>query len=155
MAISSDGARPVMRVQLWSVANEPVVVTVNAPAQVKGSYTAAPGDFGSGSVTGAVAVPSGSPLGCVADDFTGFPSGEIALVDRGTCTFSVKVRTAQAAGATALIVVNNAAGAPIQMPSDGQFPQAPIPAAMDQPVRRRDLQGKSARPERDRIQHKT
>jgi hypothetical protein len=38
------------------------------------------------------------------------PIGTIALVDRGTCTFTVKVRNVQAAGAVAAIVANNNAG---------------------------------------------
>jgi hypothetical protein len=39
-------------------------------------------------------------------------AGAIALIDRGTCTFVVKVRNAQAAGARAVVVADNAAGAP-------------------------------------------
>ncbi len=39
-------------------------------------------------------------------------AGNIALVDRGTCGFVVKVANAQAAGATAVIVADNAAGCP-------------------------------------------
>jgi PA domain len=40
-------------------------------------------------------------------------AGNIAVVDRGTCGFIVKVKNAQDAGAVAVIVANNAAGAPI------------------------------------------
>ena len=40
----------------------------------------------------------------------GFPAGAIALVDRGTCTFQEKTERAQAAGAIAVILANNAAG---------------------------------------------
>jgi hypothetical protein len=39
-------------------------------------------------------------------------SGNIAIVDRGTCGFTVKVKNAQDAGAIAVIVADNAAGAP-------------------------------------------
>lgn len=38
-------------------------------------------------------------------------AGNIAIVDRGVCNFSFKAQTAQAAGATGLIIVNNQAGA--------------------------------------------
>jgi hypothetical protein len=38
--------------------------------------------------------------------------GRIALVDRGTCTFVVKVRNLQDAGAIGVIVMDNAVGAP-------------------------------------------
>lgn len=37
--------------------------------------------------------------------------GNIAVIDRGTCTFVIKVKNAQDAGAIACILVNNAAGA--------------------------------------------
>jgi minor extracellular serine protease Vpr len=42
-------------------------------------------------------------------------TGKIALISRGTCTFSEKIRNAQDAGAIAAIVVNNVAGDPIAM----------------------------------------
>lgn len=39
-------------------------------------------------------------------------AGHVALVDRGTCTFVVKVANAQAAGPIAVLVADNVAGAP-------------------------------------------
>ncbi len=47
-----------------------------------------------------------STSGCEASDFTGFPTGGVALVQRGTCPFGVKVENAATAGASAVIVVN-------------------------------------------------
>ena len=47
-----------------------------------------------------------STSGCQTSDFGGFPSGGVALVQRGTCGFAVKVLNAQAAGASAVIVMN-------------------------------------------------
>jgi Zn-dependent M28 family amino/carboxypeptidase len=49
-----------------------------------------------------------SNSGCEADDFTraGFQTGDVALVQRGTCGFAQKVLNAQAAGASAVIVMN-------------------------------------------------
>ncbi len=44
--------------------------------------------------------------GCEASDFAGMPAGAVALVQRGTCGFSVKVLNAQAAGASAVVVMN-------------------------------------------------
>ena len=44
--------------------------------------------------------------GCEAADFAGFPAGNIALVQRGTCTFAAKAANAQAAGASAVIIFN-------------------------------------------------
>lgn len=42
-------------------------------------------------------------------------SGNIALIDRGTCSFDIKVKNAQNAGARAVIVADNAPGMPIGM----------------------------------------
>lgn len=44
--------------------------------------------------------------GCEASDFTGFPRGSIALVQRGTCPFAAKVDHAATAGASAVVVLN-------------------------------------------------
>jgi len=50
--------------------------------------------------------PATSTSGCDAADFTGFPSGSIALVQRGACFFSEKAVNAEAAGAVATIIFN-------------------------------------------------
>ncbi|WP_235534970.1 M28 family peptidase [Nocardioides sp. Soil777] len=47
-----------------------------------------------------------STSGCEAGDFTGFPDGNIALLQRGTCTFAVKADNAIAGGASAVIIFN-------------------------------------------------
>ena len=59
-------------------------------------------------LTGARATTSG----CEASDFAGFPRGSIALLQRGTCHFGVKVDHAIGAGAAAVVVFNqgNSAG---------------------------------------------
>jgi minor extracellular serine protease Vpr len=57
-------------------------------------------------------------------------SGRIAVISRGTCTFSQKIRTAQNAGAIAAIVVNNVAGDPIAMGLGGIANEPTIPAYM-------------------------
>jgi hypothetical protein len=48
--------------------------------------------------------------GCTALANAGAVAGNIAVVDRGVCTFVAKSLIAQASGAIALVVVNNAAG---------------------------------------------
>lgn len=57
-------------------------------------------------------------------------AGKLAIVNRGACTFSTKVRNAIAAGAVAVVVVNNVAGDPTAMAKDGlggdNFPAAMI-----------------------------
>ncbi|MET0687396.1 MAG: PA domain-containing protein, partial [Solirubrobacteraceae bacterium] len=47
-----------------------------------------------------------SSSGCEAADFATMPAGSIALVQRGTCGFNVKVLNAQAAGAAGVVVMN-------------------------------------------------
>jgi minor extracellular serine protease Vpr len=46
-------------------------------------------------------------------------SGKLAIVNRGACTFSTKVRNALAAGAVGVLVINNVAGDPTAMAMDG------------------------------------
>ncbi len=97
-------------------------LTVTAPPSVAGTYSVGTASFGaalgSPGVTGEVmpvvdtAPSSGlactplSPLNAAA------VSGKIALVDRGACVFSAKVKAVQDAGAVAAVVVSNVAGSP-------------------------------------------
>jgi Zn-dependent M28 family amino/carboxypeptidase len=93
-------------------------VSPNAVAYVDGVDFATMSYSGSGDVTAPVSVPSGDARGCFASDFAGFPTGNIALVLRGTpvgfpggaCTFRIKATNAAAAGATAVLVYNNIPG---------------------------------------------
>ena len=47
-----------------------------------------------------------STSGCEAADFAGFPAGNIALLQRGSCTFQIKAENAAAAGAVGAIMFN-------------------------------------------------
>ena len=51
-------------------------------------------------------------------------SGKLALINRGTCTFSQKVANAKAAGAIAVIIINNVAGDPTAMARTAGFDDA-------------------------------
>jgi minor extracellular serine protease Vpr len=57
-------------------------------------------------------------------------SGQIALIDRGVCSFTTKIRNAENAGAVGVLIVNNLAGDPTGMAADGTTPEPLIPAAM-------------------------
>jgi Zn-dependent M28 family amino/carboxypeptidase len=48
--------------------------------------------------------------GCEAPDFAGFTAGNIALIQRGGCTFKIKATNAQSANASAVVIYNNIAG---------------------------------------------
>jgi hypothetical protein len=114
----------------------PNLVTIDAPSPAAGTYGASGAAFGpapdeTGVAGQIVLVNDGSAtptLGC--SPLVGFPAGAIALVDRGgtNCGFVLKVSNAQAAGATAVIVVNNVPGAPITM--GGTDPAITIPSVM-------------------------
>jgi minor extracellular serine protease Vpr len=73
-------------------------------------------------------------IGGLGDACAGLPAGsltgKIAVLSRGTCSFSSKIRNAQTAGAVATIVVNNVAGDPTAMGQDGTADQPTIPAYM-------------------------
>src|SRR5205809_6535664 len=56
-------------------------------------------------------------------------SGKLAIIDRGTCTFSQKVANANAAGAIAVLIINNVAGDPIAMARTAGFDDD-LPAVM-------------------------
>ena len=47
-----------------------------------------------------------STSGCEAGDFAGFTPGNVALIQRGTCTFRIKAENAAAAGASGAIIFN-------------------------------------------------
>ena len=47
-----------------------------------------------------------SNSGCEAADFAGFPAGNIALLQRGSCTFQQKAENAAAVGASGAIIFN-------------------------------------------------
>ena len=74
------------------------------PGAVVGSTTSQLQPVG-GIVVPATPTPS-SASGCSASDFAGFGAGNIALIQRGTCTFAQKVANAQAAGASAAVIFN-------------------------------------------------
>ncbi len=56
-------------------------------------------------------------------------SGNVAIIDRGVCTFSQKVANAKAAGAIGVLIINNVAGDPISMARTAGFDDN-LPAVM-------------------------
>ena len=108
---------------------------VGARVTVSGeSFGAASGDFATveEDLTRPLAVVPGTTNGlstaCTA--LSQDLSGKIALISRGTCSFSVKIRNAQQAGAVAVLVANNVAGDPTAMGTDGTANQPTVPAYM-------------------------
>jgi len=108
---------------------------VGAPVTIGGRVMgAAAGDFATVKTDltqplGVVLASNGS-LSTACTALTGPLSGKIALISRGTCTFSTKIRNAQDAGAVAVLVVNNVAGDPTAMGTDGTPNQPTVAAYM-------------------------
>lgn len=99
-----------------------LMLGVTSPASVAGNYFAQESAIGvplllSGETAGALV--RAEPLdGCTALANSAAIAGNIAFIQRGTCAFSDKHLNAQAAGARAVVVFNNVAGAPIIMGGD-------------------------------------
>lgn len=75
------------------------------PGQSTGTATNAQVQPAGGIVMPPTSTPS-SASGCAPGDFSGLVRGRIALVQRGSCNFGVKVQNAQAAGASGVIIFN-------------------------------------------------
>jgi photosystem II stability/assembly factor-like uncharacterized protein len=112
------------------------VLTVNSPASIAIDYVAIKsGSFGpnipSAGIVGNLVLAndtsSSAPTeGCSA--FGASVSGNIAIIDRGTCNFTEKVKHAQVVGASAVIVVQSVAGFPFAM--GGTDASITIPSVM-------------------------
>ena len=96
------------------------------------TFPSMPGEFG---VYGpAISAPLASwsigdgSLACTAS--TTSHAGAIVVIERGSCSFSTKVRNAQAAGAVGVVIVDNEAGGPTVMAQDGTANQPTLPAVM-------------------------
>lgn len=95
------------------------IVHVNSPAPIAGDK-----QFGTAAFGPAISAPGiTAPVALVNDGVAptsdgcepipaGSLTGKIALIDRGLCGFAVKTKMAQDAGAIAVIIANNVAGAP-------------------------------------------
>lgn len=98
------------------------------PASLQDVLAVPGGDIVIGSdIEGELRFSVDNPLGCTSYP-VGFFSGAIALISRGGCTFSQKIDNAVAAGATNVVVFNNAGGPPITMGgvADGRPPSVMI-----------------------------
>ncbi|UVJ41097.1 M28 family peptidase [Arthrobacter sp. CJ23] len=88
-------------------------LTPNPTSYTDGTHFQVMSYSGAGDVAAAVSAVDinlvgdrASTSGCEAGDFAWFTPGNIALIQRGTCTFRLKVDNAAAAGASGVIVFN-------------------------------------------------
>ncbi|WP_154222326.1 M36 family metallopeptidase [Marinicella rhabdoformis] len=124
-----DGSRPRMQMYYF---NAPLSFLVNAPANIAGPYTAGAGFGGEVTPTGVTGdlelVDDGTDTtsdACTA--INGFTPGNIALIDRGSCEFGDKALNAENAGASAVIIVNNAGDEAMSMGEGTNGGQVTIP----------------------------
>jgi extracellular elastinolytic metalloproteinase len=112
-ATPADGRKPRMQMYLWNGAGPSHEVKVNSP--VSTSYGAKGAEFGPALTTAGITgnVTATTPAdGCTAIGTS--LAGKVALIDRGTCAFTVKVLNAQLAGANAVVIANNNTAAPTE-----------------------------------------
>ena len=110
---------------------------ITQPDGTKTTYQVGTATFGptltpdgiSGTVVHITDVDANTGLACdpLSDANAAAVAGNILLLDRGTCPFTTKVENAQNAGATAVIIADNAAGSPPAQ-LGGTDPVVTIPA---------------------------
>lgn len=96
------------------------LMQVTGPAPVPAALQPVAMNEGTGGTPLAATIPGTTPLvisagiGTTSDGCAAYPAntfaGAIAVVRRGTCSFSIKTNNAAAAGAVAVVIANNAAG---------------------------------------------
>ena len=148
-ATPSDGESGTMQMYLW-VAEIVASMEVLSPASIAGSYHAVEATFGpglqipvSGIATLAMDTVNNPTDGCGSFINGVDLAGKIAVVDRGNCSFIAKANAVEAAGAIAIIVINNTPAEPIAMGGAGStnIPGVMITQADGEILRARLLAG--------------
>lgn len=109
-------------------------LVISAPNSIAGQYDAVPAGFGgtvpNNGLTGEILLAEDN-VGATQDACESIKnniSGKIALIQRGQCDFTIKVKNAQNAGAKAVVVYQNDSSLPIIM--GGEDNTITIPAVM-------------------------
>lgn len=109
-----DGINSAMQMYLWS-GSQAVLFIVNSPASIADTFPIGGASFGlqysptpiSGKLVSALDSTQQATLFCGGVRNRSAITGNIAVIDRGTCTFVEKARKAQAAGAIGVLICNN------------------------------------------------
>jgi subtilisin family serine protease len=117
--------------------NSALAVDANADNVVDNSYYAvqqsnySPGIPGTapGTLTLFQKPSDANGLGCNAADFSTFTSGNVAFINRGTCSGKLKAFNAQTAGASAVVIVSTDNN-PVSLANDGAVAAITIPVVM-------------------------
>lgn len=118
-----DGTNPVMNMFTWSPSRNPDILRIDSGSLQGNLYQGTFAGFGPSlsdtGVTGELVLLEDSNAGSASTDPNDAcdpvvnPAelvGKIAVLRRGTCDFTAKVKKAQNAGAIAVVVINNVAG---------------------------------------------
>ncbi|MCP3931424.1 MAG: T9SS type A sorting domain-containing protein [Bacteroidetes bacterium] len=129
----AEGISPRIEMFLW---NRSGLLTVESPVNIAGIYETREAQFGQSisetAVTGELVITDDGSMeptqGC--NEIINDVDGKIALIDRGTCDYSVKVLNAQNAGAIAVIVCSYNGGTFNPMGSGEVGNQVSIPSVL-------------------------
>lgn len=117
----ADGSNPRMQMFLWSP-DQSKNLNINSPASIAGPIPSLEGAVSNnnllqnvGPVTGDIVLFNDDVSGttheaCGSAANASALIGKIAMIDRGNCNFTNKIKAAQNAGAIAVIMVNNVGG---------------------------------------------
>lgn len=131
-----DGSSGTMQMYLWSPVGG---ITIAAPSSIAGNYVAVESNLSTNNKLQNLGSRSGQAV-LFNDDASGTSNfacggspvneitGKIALITRGGCPFTQKIKEAQNAGAIGVIMINNVSGSPITM--GGTDNSITIPAVM-------------------------
>ena len=121
--ITAEGVNPRMEMYEWT---QPAGTTFEVTSPIQAAYETIPASFGplatfSGTVIEVDDTTGGTHEGCTANPLSNGAalSGNVALIDRGTCTFVEKVTNAENEGAIAVVICNNVPGGAAGMSGTG------------------------------------
>lgn len=132
-----EGTNPRLQLYTWGTGATPAgnFLKINSPLAIAQGYWTADAEFGPGlpnsPLTGDLLLlndHSGNHDACDSVTNAAALAGHIAVIDRGSCSSTEKVLAAQAAGAIAVIIINDVAGTPVTL--TGFHPAISIPAVM-------------------------
>ncbi|MFM8411310.1 MAG: M4 family metallopeptidase [Alphaproteobacteria bacterium] len=133
-----DEPRTAGACSVYMASTRPAEVVVTAPAGIAGAYVAGRAVFGPsldasglpGVIAAALDGVGTTTDACEAIANGAQVSGRIALVDRGSCSFTTKVRHAQDAGAIAVVVADNDPDSVPGVGMGGSDPSIVIPSVL-------------------------
>jgi MYXO-CTERM domain-containing protein len=113
MSTFSDGISPRMQMYVWNGLPNRILTTTPTPTLTFADGLGA-ASFGlqTFNITqqGVIANDGTAPTSDACEPITANLTNRVVVIDRGTCSFTLKVANAKAAGAAGVILVNNAAG---------------------------------------------